>query len=336
MVSLRYKALYFLDHAYFKSVYDDQERADIASRVDIVGGLLTREDYFASSQCWPEVDLIFAGWEMVEMDKNFLRRFPSLKAIFYGAGSVKALTTDVFWDRDILITSAYAANAIPVAEFTLSQIFFSLKRGWQHTRWIRQHRRFPAKTELPGAGAFQSTVGLLSLGMAGRLVARHLQNFDLDVLVYDPLAPPETADELGITLVSLDEIFTRCDVVSCHTPLLPETAGMIRGRHFEIMKPEATFINTARGRVVNEAEMIECLKRRPDLLAVLDVTYPEPPVEDSPLYTLDNVVLTPHLAGSLGRECRRMGRMMVEELDRFLAGKPLRYAISRERALILA
>jgi len=111
---------------------------------------------------------------------------------------------------------------------------------------------------------------------------------------------------------------------------------MIRGSHFAAMKPGATFINTARGAVVREDEMIEVLRDRPDLYAILDVTDPEPPVPDSPLFTLPNVVLTPHIAGSLGPECRRMGRYMVEELQRYVAGRPLKWEISHERARILA
>ena len=111
---------------------------------------------------------------------------------------------------------------------------------------------------------------------------------------------------------------------------------MIRGRHFELMKPGSTFINTARGAVVHEEEMVHTLKRRPDLFAMLDVTEPLPPAEGAPLYALDNVILTPHIAGSLGLECRRMGKLIVEELDRFLTGKPLRYEIDEERFRTMA
>ena len=97
-----------------------------------------------------------------------------------------------------------------------------------------------------------------------------------------------------------------------------------------------SFINTSRGAVVHETEMIEELTKRPDILAVLDVTHPEPPAEGSPLYTLPNVILTPHMAGSIGPECRRMGRYMVEELQRYCAGQPLRWALTREQAARMA
>ncbi|HEX5913713.1 MAG TPA: NAD(P)-dependent oxidoreductase, partial [Rubrobacter sp.] len=114
------------------------------------------------------------------------------------------------------------------------------------------------------------------------------------------------------------------------------TDGMILGSHIASMKRNATLINTSRGAVVREAEMVDVLEERLDLWAVLDVTHPEPPEPDSRLYDLPNVVLTPHIAGSLGSECRRMGRLVVDELRRSVAGEPLEHEITRERAALLA
>lgn len=102
------------------------------------------------------------------------------------------------------------------------------------------------------------------------------------------------------------------------------------------MKKDATFINTARGRVVREDEMIEVLKQRPDLTAALDVTDPEPPARTSPLLSLPNVVLTPHIAGSMGNEIQRMGQSMLAEFKRYLAGEPLKWQITAEEAKRLA
>jgi phosphoglycerate dehydrogenase-like enzyme len=131
-------------------------------------------------------------------------------------------------------------------------------------------------------------------------------------------------------------LFATADAVSVHTPHLPDTAGLIQGRHLESMRTGALFLNTARGEVVNEPEMVQVLRRRSDLTAVLDVTAPEPPAPGSPLYTLANVVLTPHIAGSVGRECLRMGQAMVEEYECFRAGRPLRWEITADRAELIA
>jgi phosphoglycerate dehydrogenase-like enzyme len=195
-------------------------------------------------------------------------------------------------------------------------------------------QRYPHRG--PVAGAFGSTVGLISLGMVGRTLCQLLRHFELRVIAYDPFATPEVAAGLNVTLCTLEEVFQVADVVSLHTLLLDATRGMITGAHFRAMKRGATFINTARGAVVREPEMVAALQEHPDLFAVLDVTDPEPPQPGSPLYTLPNVVLTPHIARALDGECRRMGRAMVEELGRYLRGEALRWAISRERAATLA
>jgi phosphoglycerate dehydrogenase-like enzyme len=174
--------------------------------------------------------------------------------------------------------------------------------------------------------------------MIGRLVAERLQPFDLKVIACDPHVTQAQADraKLAVSMVALDELFARADVVSLHAPLLPGTLGLVTGRHLAAMRRNATIINTARGAIVREAEMIEVLGRRPDLCAVLDVTHPEPPAPGSPLFTLPNVVLTPHIAGSMGPECRRHGRCMIGELKRYLAGEPLKWEITREKAALMA
>jgi phosphoglycerate dehydrogenase-like enzyme len=330
----RRQALFFLRPESFEDIYGAEERTALASRVHIVDPLVTEESYRGFARTWPGIEMIFSGWGMATCDQQFLDRFPDLKIIFYGGGSIRHFITDSFWEKGMRITSGAAANAIPVSEYALSQILFGLKQGWQTARFLRQHRRYPSNFR--PAGAYQSAVGLISLGLIGRRVAKRLRSFDLRVLAYDPFVTEAEARELGVELVSLDELFRRSDVVSCHAPDLEETRKMIGTAHFAGMKEGATFINTARGRVVDESGMTEVLKKRPDLTAVLDVTHPEPPLDDSPLFGLENVILTPHIAGSIGAECRRMGQLMVEELDRYLAGEPLRHEIHREQSLLLA
>jgi phosphoglycerate dehydrogenase-like enzyme len=328
------KAIYLLNPDAYNKIYGEPERDAIADLVEVVAPLQTTGSVAEDASVLADVDVILSGWGMAKLDEAFLAAAPRLKAVFYGAGSIRGFATDAAWDRNIVITSAYAANAVPVSEYALSQILFSLKLGWRQARAIRREGRWIKISPVPGA--YDSTVGIISLGMIGRLVAERLQPFDLNVIAYDPFVSVSDAAKLGVRLVELDELFRRADVVSLHTPKLPETLGMITGAHLASMKENATFINTARGAVVREGEMIDVLQQRPDLTAILDVTDPEPPVEASPLYTLDNVVLTPHIAGSMDTECRRMGQYMIDELKRYLAGEPLRWAIDRERAKRLA
>lgn len=326
--------LVILDSKAFELIYGSDIKSEISHRVRLLAEPMTKEEVMGRPELLKEVEVIFSGWGAPKMDEAFLAAAPKLKAVFYGAGSIRHFTTEAFWARNITISCAYAMNAVPVAEYTLATILLSLKNFWHQAFAAKQLGKFPGRYSC--AGAYGSKVGLISLGMIGRLVRERLRPFDLEVLAYDPFVTPEQATVLGIEMVSLDEIFRQCDVVSLHTPWLKETEGMIQGRHFELMKPYASFLNTARGAVVNESEMTEVLQRRPDIMALLDVTYPEPPVPGSPLWTMPNVILTPHIAGSQDRECRRMGRLMVDEFDRWSRGENLKWAISKEKSALMA
>jgi len=327
-------AIYLLHPDSLTKIYGPQQQEALAELVDFVAPPQTVVSVAEDPSVLADVELIFSGWGMSEMNEAFLAAAPNLKALFYGAGSVKKVVTDASWARGVRVTSAYGANAVTVSQYTLAQIIFSLKRGWHYARTIRESRSWMRKSHIPGT--YGSTVGLISLGQVGRRVAELLKILDVHVVAYDPFVSPARAAALGVELVTLEEVFQRSDVVSLHAPWLPETVGMITGAHFASMKENATFINTSRGAIVREPEMIAVLLARPDLWAILDVTYPEPPVEGSPLYELPNVVLTPHIAGVMDDECRRMGQTMVEELRRFLADEAMEYEITEAQAKFLA
>jgi phosphoglycerate dehydrogenase-like enzyme len=316
------KALYLADPVEAAHVFGPDEWADLDRRVEWVLPIQSVEQTVAQFASAGATEVIFSSWGVPLLDAGTLARLPRLRAVFHAAGTVKTFTSEALWARGIRVTCAARLNAVPVAEFTVSQIIFCLKRGWHHVRTVRTTGRFQKHDPLM-RGVYDSTVGLISLGHTGRLVAEMLKPLDVRVIAFDPTIAPETAGSLGVELVPLDDLFARSDVVSCHTPLLPETTGMLRRAHFAAMRAGASFINTARGAVVNEPDLIAVLRARPDLTAVLDVTDPEPPAPDSPLFHLPNAVVTPHIAGSLGAECRRLGRMMIEEFDRFVRGKPL-------------
>jgi phosphoglycerate dehydrogenase-like enzyme len=328
------KALYVLDSEAFEKIYGEEEREAIADLADVYAPPQTGDSVAKSPRVLAEAEVILSGWGAPAMNGAFLEAAPRLRVVLYGAGSIRRVATPALWERGVRITSAYAANAVPVSEYTLAAILFSLKRGWHFAFSARHDMAMPGQGQVPGA--YDSTVGLVSLGKVGQLVRERLRPFDLRLVVYDPYVTPEEVRSLDVDLMSLEDLFESSDVVSLHTPWLPETEGMILGSHLASMKRNATLINTSRGAVVRESEMVGVLRERPDLWAVLDVTHPEPPEPDSPLYALPNVVLTPHIAGSLGRECRRMGHLFVDELRRYVAGEPLRYEITSDRAALMA
>jgi len=327
------RAMFVLPEENFRLIYSPEHVSRIQELVDVHLPCQSSEKVRENLSLLNGVELIFTGWGSLEFTNDVLNAAPDLKMIFYGAGSIRGVMTDAAWERGVRITSAWAANAVPVVEFALAHILLCLKKAYQHAAEYREKRQW---VRLPVAGGYHSTVGLISLGMIGRLLAEKLKSFEVHVIAYDPYVSQEEAKRLNVEMVSLEEIFQRSDVVSLHTPLLETTRGMIRGEHFSRMKEGAAFINTSRGAVVREDEMIAVLRQRPDLFAVLDVTWPEPAAPDSPLFTLPNVFLSPHIAGSMGAECQRMGQLMVEELERYLEGRPLAYEITRERAALLA
>jgi phosphoglycerate dehydrogenase-like enzyme len=330
----RLKGIFILHSSAYGEIYGPEERAAIYELIDIVAPPQTAENILAHPELLREVDVLLSGWGAPFMDEAFLASVPHLQVVFYGAGSIRGFATDALWERGVLVTSAQEANAIPTAEYALAAILFSLKHGWRLARTTRRAQQFPTRDEVPGV--YGATVGIISLGMVGRKVRELLRPFQVRVLAYDPYVSMEEAAALNVSLCSLEDLFREARVVTLHTPLLPETTGMIRGTHLASMSPGSTFINTARGGLVRHAEVISVLQQRGDLHAVLDVADPEPPPPGSPLYTLSNVTLTPHIAGSLGSERRRLGEVMLAELRRFVAGEPLQHMITREQARLMA
>jgi phosphoglycerate dehydrogenase-like enzyme len=327
------QGLFILGRNDFHLIYGQEEQERIAQLVDIYAPPQTPESVKNNPEILADADVIFSGWNMCRIDQAFLDAAPKLKLIFYGGGSISGhIATPEAIARGITVTTAAEANSIPVAEYTLAMILFSLKHGWRLAREAKEHRRWVERNGAPGC--FRRTVGLISMGAVARALLKRLHIFDLRVVAYDPFLSAEEADALGVELVPLDELFRRSDVVSLHTPELPTTVGLITGVHLSSLKHGGAFINTARGVIVRRDELIQVATQRPDLQFVLDVTetperrIPEWPEESSPLYTLPNVVLTPHIAGSAGQECLRMGQCMVEELTRYLAGEPLRWQIT--------
>ena len=172
----------------------------------------------------------------------------------------------------------------------------------------------------PGFGTYGTQVGIIGASAIGRRVIELLAPFDLTVALSDPTVGVDEAASLGVTLMSLDDLMRTSRVVSLHAPLLDSTVGMIGAAELAALPDGATFINTARGALVDESALVREL-RSGRIDAVLDVTWPEPPVADSPLWTLPNVVLTPHVAGSAGSELVRMASSAVREVAEGPAGR---------------
>lgn len=330
----RPSALFILDSPAFEKIYGWGHFSEIARRVCVLAPPCSAAELERVAPFLAETELLFSGWGAPVMSESLLERMPRLRAIFYGAGTIRYFATDALWQRGIRVTSAASVNGDAVADYAAGAILFALKQGFGLARSVREARTY-LDPRLPVPGVHGGSVALLSFGATARAVYRKLQPFGIRFLVYDPYLAPGAMPE-GVPLVSLEQAFIEADVVSIHTPLLPATEGLVTAELLSSMRHGATLLNTARGRIIRSAELIDVLIARPDLTALLDVTDPEPPPRDSPLFTLPNVVLTPHVAGATDRECLRLGEFMVEELDRWLAGTPLSGEVTLAQLPLLA
>ncbi|OKI02974.1 hydroxyacid dehydrogenase [Streptomyces sp. CB02923] len=269
-----------------------------------------------------DAEILLTSWGATPLTGTVLDRAPRLRAVIHAGGSVKPHVTSACWDRGIAVTSAAAANAQPVAEYTLAAVLFANKRVL-HTAHLYRALRAPHDwhQELEGAGNHRRTVGVIGASRIGRRVIELLRPFDLSVLLHDPYTDEKEAAGLGVTLSSLDDLCAASDVVTVHAPQLPATHHLLGARQLALMPDGATLVNTARGALVDETALLpELVSGR--INAVLDVTAPQLPAPDSPLYDLPNVLLTPHIAGSLGGELHRMADQALDEIERYTKGLP--------------
>lgn len=283
-----------------------------------------------------DVQYVFSTWGMPEISEEEIKRyFPSVKALFYAAGSVQIFARQ-FINCGIKVFSAWQANAIPVVEYAVSQILLANK-GYFQLAWRTKEdygnaREFAARYK----GNYGAAIGILGDGAIGSKVIEKLLQYNLRIYVYSVTMSKARAERLGVRLASLKEIFSECDVISNHLADNAQTKGIICRELIDGLKDYSTFINTGRGAQVDENALIEKLSENDTITAVLDVTFPEPPQKDSLLYRLPNVVLTPHIAGSSGNEVCRMAEYMVEESKRFANGEPTRFEVTSDMLKTMA
>ncbi|MDR6638410.1 hydroxyacid dehydrogenase [Paenarthrobacter nitroguajacolicus] len=277
-----------------------------------------------------KADILITGWGCPIIDEAVLEAAPRLRYVLHAAGSVKHHIGDACWERGVQVSSAADANAIPVAEYTVAMIVLANKRVLQIARTLHSTRTDVLAEQLfPDMGNYRKKVGIIGASKIGRHVIRLLAPYDLDVVVSDPYLDATEAAALGVQLVSLDELVAESDVVSLHAPSLPSTRNLMDAALVRRMRPGATFINTSRGELVDQDALLARVEQG-DLYAILDVTTPWVLPSDSPFYTHPNVLLTPHVAGSLGNELERMAASAVDEALRLARGESLRFRVRVE------
>jgi phosphoglycerate dehydrogenase-like enzyme len=276
-------------------------------------------------------EIVMTGTGTAKLTDDVLDGAPGVRAIVHAAGTVRPIVEEDVYDRGIQISSQAPTNALPVAEYTLAMILLELK-GVRAIEGLYRHGRVEVDVDglLEHQGNYQRRVGIVSASSIGRRVIELLRPFDLEVAVYDPFLTLEEAEALGVTAVDLETLMSSSDLVSIHAPLLPQTRGMIGAQELSLLRDGAVVINTARGAIVDQDAFVRELQTG-RIRAVIDVTDPEIPEPDSPLWALENIVLTPHVAGSRGLEMRRIGDRAVAEVERFARGETLQFGVTRTR-----
>ena len=321
----------------FNSVYTEEMKRKLCESANAPFKIYKKKDVLSSPSLFRDTRFIFSTWGMPRFETEEIKEcFPSLECVFYSAGSVQSFALP-FIECGVKVFSAWAANAVPVAEMTSSLILLSNKGFFAHAAAMKR-RDLSSCSDYKSMywGNYNEKVGLLGVGMIGSLVAKMLSDRDIEVLAFDPFLSEQRASELGIVRCGLGEVFSECRVVSNHLANNDRTRGMLDYGCFSLMRRGATFINTGRGAQVVEEDLVRVLRERTDITAILDVTHPEPPVEKHPFYSLPNCILTPHIAGSLGCETQRMASYMEEEFCRYLRGDECKWEVSSQMLVTMA
>ncbi|MEU0198224.1 MULTISPECIES: hydroxyacid dehydrogenase [unclassified Streptomyces] len=316
------RAVFAMDPVHLPLLFPPPLMERLRRTADIDPGLVVRDFADpAAAATLASAEMLITGWGCPHLDAGVLAVAPKLGAVLHAAGSVRSLVGEALWERGVTVSSAVTGNALPVAEYTLAMILLVGKDAFDHRERFRRTHAYPGPAETAATGNLGRRVGVIGASRVGRRLLELLRPFDLTVLLHDPYVSPAEAAALGAESLSLEDLLRHSDIVSLHAPDIPETHHMLDRDRLALVRDGGVLINTARGALVDhEALTDELVSGR--LSAVLDVTDPEPLPAGSPLYHLPNVFLTPHIAGSLGNELERLGRIVVEELERLVAGLP--------------
>jgi phosphoglycerate dehydrogenase-like enzyme len=322
----------FYDWARAPDMMGDAQRAGLASF-----RLLTPEPVAVPGDLpdsvLAKIEFVISGWGCPRLDEFLLDRMPKLRFVAHTGSAVKPIVSPSIWLRGIRISSAAAANARPVAEYALAAILWANKQVLAAREFYRdtgRPQRYPW-TAPDNPGNCGPTVGIVGASRTGRHLMSLLSHFDMTVLLADPYADAAEWSGSSIRLVDREELAALSDVISLHAPLTDETRGMIDAAFLARMKQGATLLNTGRGGLVDQDALVTAL-RGGRILAILDVTEPEPLPPDSPLLSLSNAFVTPHVAGAAGYETQRLVDLAISETLRFQLGEPLLHEVLQRHA----
>ena len=278
-----------------------------------------------------DADAMMIGWGNPMMDRALLEQ-TSVKLIAHTGGSVGDLVDQTAYENGITVVSGNELYAESTAEGALAYMLSALRHIPDDVANMKNSGYWKVEGKNPTAGLFERQIGIVGVGAVARNLMRFLKPFRVQLKVYDTYEiDPAFLQEVKAVQTDLEEIFRTCSVISVHASLTEHTKGLIDKHYFEMMQENAIFVNSARGAIIVEEDLIEALQKQ-KIRAILDVYTVEPLPAESPLRTLDNVYLVPHQGGPTIDRRSGIGRTICEEVLRFAQDQPLRYSIGAEQA----
>lgn len=328
------KIVSLLNDAAMKRIFTRESLDELAkigefTQIDYEGKLSDEK----TKELVKDANIIITSWGSPRLTGDIISVAPDLELVVHAAGSIKSVVSEELWDANVRVTGSAAVLGKGVAETTLGLAITSMKYVYPLNETIKNGQWSEEKHKV--REFYNCTVGVVSAGFVGRHFIKLLQNFDVDVLLYDPYVTQEEAKAMGAEKVELNDLLKRSDVVSLHAPSIPATDRMLNKETMKLMKDNAVLINTARGSLIDEADLAEELKKG-RFFACIDVTNPEPPAVDHPFRGLPNVIMTPHIAGLVTTGLIRIGRFAVEEIEKYLNNEPMVGEVKREKLTTMA
>lgn len=320
-------ALFGTNRHQFSKAFTGQVLKDMSAEYEL-SSVINRKNIKENASFLSDCEIAFGTWGMPKFTREEIKEYmPCLKAVFYAAGTVQYFARP-FLENGVRVFSAYAANAVPVTEYTFAQITLAAKGFYQAAKFYRVLPAYSFAHANSSTGLYGCRVGLVGLGAIGQSVAEKLMQLDVEVYACDPFVSAERAKELNVTLVDMETLFSECDVISNHLANKKELRNIFNYKLFRRMKKHSVFINTGRGAQVSEYALALSLLLHPSRTFVADVLKREYFPYINPLFWCPNAVITPHIAGSMGNEPQRMAYCMLEELERFKSGEEARYEVT--------
>lgn len=279
----------------------------------------------SSNQRFPNVECIFSTWNMPKMtEKQIEYIFPKLKYIFYAAGDTKYFENP-FKQKNVTIFNAREVNSQVVANYVSGMILSSPQKILyglsKYNQTVNVFAFFKTRKNLDSTIQLVNKIGIIGAGSIGTKVINQLANFDYHILYYDPFVTIDAEKYRNIRKVSLKILLKEANVISNHLPDTIDTRNFYNYEIFSQMKDDVIFINTGRGQQVNEQDLYKFMRKNKKAIALLDVTKREPYIPFAKFKRIQNIYLTPHIAGCMGAEKSKLGDHVLKVFDKVIRKK---------------